>query len=392
MGILRTAYMGLCSSKHTNCDYCTCKRCDQQRAVQRAADSSSSELRSYQQRIHYLCPKPLVPRSQPVEPPKQPELSQQGHDALRVFLELHTNQMPMWETLNWRVVHRDFCTAICESATRISLRDCRADEAAGFAGLQAMRKLRSISLRDSPLVTDDFVARCLADRPCLTALDLSFCPQLTQLDVNLPELTSLKVAGTSITDEAICRLLSNCPKLRHLDVTQCNLTGISFKALASLCPMLQSLVAANCPQLTSEGLTSLAHCSTLTELNVAGNRLNDGALLNTLQHNKSLRALNVTGCTKLTDLFLEPLGWLEGSQMTVCPGLVNLNLSDCSRLTDDTIRKLSEERPHLRLLGIRARRILNSPSRAAHRLSADNADMQMAPSPLVRVRLQSNSF
>merc|ERR1719272_872119 len=353
--------MGLCSSKHTNCDYCTCKRCDQQRAVQRAADSSSSELRSYQQRIHYLCPKPLVPRSQPVELPKQPELSQQGHDALRVFLELHTNQMPMWETLNWRVVHRDFCTAICESATRISLRDCRADEAAGFTGLQAMRKLRSISLRDSPLVTDDFVARCLADRPCLTALDLSFCPQLTQLDVNLPELTSLKVAGTSITDEAIC-------------------------------PMLQSLVAANCPQLTSEGLTSLAHCSTLTELNVAGNRLNDGALLNTLQHNKSLRALNVTGCTKLTDLFLEPLGWLEGSQMTVCPGLVNLNLSDCSRLTDDTIRKLSEERPHLRLLGIRARRILNSPSRAAHRLSADNADMQMAPSPLVRVRLQSNSF
>ena len=381
--------MGLCPSKHTNCDYCTCKRCDQQRAVQRAADSSSSELRSYQQRIHYLCPKPLV-RTQPVDLPKQPELSQQGHDALRVFLELHTNQMPLWETLNWRAVHRDFCTAICESATRISLRNCRADDAAGFAGLQAMRKLRNISLRDSPLVTDEFVARCLTDRPCLTALDLSFCPQLTQLDVNLPELTSLKIAGTSITDEAICRLLSTCPKLRHLDVTQCNLTDTGFKALASLCPMLQTLVAASCPWLTSNGLIHLAHCSTLTQLNVAGCKVNDGALLSTLQHNKSLRALNVTGCTKLTDIFLEPLGWLEGSQMTVCPDLVNLNLSDCSRLTDNTIRKLSEERPQLRLLGIRARRILNSPSRAVHRLSADDADMQMAPSPLVRP--QSNSF
>jgi len=70
-------------------------------------------------------------------------------------------------------------------------------------------------------------------------------------------------------------------------------------------------------------------------------------------------------------------------EMAVCLGLATANLSDCVRLTDDSTWKLSEERPQLsmRLLGIRARRILNTPSRAAHRLTADDAVVQMMPSP-----------
>merc|ERR1711865_236620 len=156
------------------------------------------------------------------------------------------------------------------------------------------------------------------------------------------------------------------------------LTDRSFGALSELCPVLQSVVVANCWQLGNAGLVKLTR---LVELNVAGCQVDDAALLDVMQLNPSLRALNVTGCSQLTDIFLEPLSWINepSKGLTVCADLQTLNLSDCVRLTDDAIQTASRARGELRVLGVRARRILNScPRVARRRLSADS----MHTSPL----------
>ena len=72
--------------------------------------------------------------------------------------------------------------------------------------------------------------------------------------MHFPELLSLKLAGTAITDDALIRVLWNCPKLEDLDLTMCDeLTDRSFEALSEVCPMLQSVVVANCWQLCNAG-------------------------------------------------------------------------------------------------------------------------------------------
>eukprot|EP00658_Telonema_sp_P-2_P025650 TRINITY_DN20330_c0_g1_i4.p1 TRINITY_DN20330_c0_g1~~TRINITY_DN20330_c0_g1_i4.p1 ORF type:complete len:351 (-),score=56.59 TRINITY_DN20330_c0_g1_i4:494-1546(-) len=288
-------------------------------------------------------------------------LSDDGHDALMVFLSGYLSWMPGWEMSMWRGVSWDFKEWVDKSATNLSIVNCKGTRSSGYRVIHEMRALRNISMRDSPLVNNLFLAQVLANRPKLESLDLSFCSKVTKLGLECPDMTSLKVAGTHIADQDLVQVLDRCPKLMHLDVTLCpRLTWKGFAACGK-CSSLKSVSVANC-HLSDKGLSEMSKCGSLTELNVAGCDLSDESLLDVLEGNSGLTALNLTGCSHLTDKVLEPLTWTspEG-QLEACPWLETLNLSECTSLTDDKILEVTQLRPELRIFGIRARRLFRSP-------------------------------
>lgn len=73
----------------------------------------------------------------------------------------------------------------------------------------------------------------------------------------LSGLTLLSLSGTQITDEALAMLPTNHPKIRDLKLIDCSqITDAGMKSIAEL-RGLQNLFLANCTQITDEGLKHL---------------------------------------------------------------------------------------------------------------------------------------
>eukprot|EP00656_Telonema_subtile_P034910 TRINITY_DN38933_c0_g1_i1.p1 TRINITY_DN38933_c0_g1~~TRINITY_DN38933_c0_g1_i1.p1 ORF type:complete len:378 (+),score=49.81 TRINITY_DN38933_c0_g1_i1:82-1215(+) len=349
--------MGLCQAKQCQAEFCLCDNCSRMRARR------DGQLRRERDLSHSRRPTPTSEPTSPEPTQCHPQpLSAQGHLALCVFVEASLDRLTGWETFMWRAVSKDCLATVNACATSLTVPRARCS-AVGRSLLDSMPALRSLSLRNSPSINNDFVARVLKDRPLLQSLDLSFCPKVTEVNLNRTSLRHLKLAGTGISDQALSRVLEACPNLVELDVTLCSeLTPRAFKACGAY--RLRSLSVANCWQLDDTALASLAGCGTLTELNLAGCEVSDSGVLSVLQRNKQLTALNLTGCVLVTDLVLEPLVWLaEDGELEACPELETFNLSECPHVTDAKIEQLQQQRPELTLFGIRARRLLSQVSR-----------------------------
>lgn len=319
--------------------------------------------------------------------------------ALQTCFESSVANLSMWEVLLWRGVNHDFCDVVNNSAAHLTCRRCLGQSKAGSSLLNAMKNLQSINLRDSPMIDDRFVTSHLQNRSCLTALDLSFCTQITQLEIFFPdmnvsglfssELTSLKMAGTKLTDRALVRVLQSCPKLIHLDVTLCNQLSDKSLGTVGLLATLQTMALANCKQLTSAGVVRLAQCGTLTTLNLAGCSVDDEALLEVMRRNRQISAINLTHCHQLTDQWLRPLCTQPHPLLKhACRSLTSLNISDCPTVSDDAIRELIAKRPEIELLGIRSRRVA-TPRRTSRSQSGPARSCTPVDSPNCRGAMKS---
>ena len=278
--------------------------------------------------------------------------------GLRVFLEFSLPHMQTQELLTWRATSSQFTNLVNECARSISIRQCSGDNRPGSSMLNGWPQLRSISLRDSPNVTDQWLTQCLRGRPTLRKLDLTHCAQIKHVQIECDGLTSLKLTGTMVTDKTLLSILSGSPTLTHIDLTLCN--GLTDQAMTALAAhrTLQSIGLASCGQLDSTALAHLgSNLTSLRSINLAGCNVNDTLLLNILHNNPQLSAMNLTRCNEPSDEFLAELS--RGADTAYC-ALTSLNLSDCSQFSDAAIRLLAESRPQLGLLGIRARRIKTS--------------------------------
>ncbi|XP_063216861.1 S-phase kinase-associated protein 2 isoform X2 [Bacillus rossius redtenbacheri] len=146
------------------------------------------------------------------------------------------------------------------------------------------------------------------------------------------KLQFLDLSMAVISDRGLAELLQACRQLQKLSLERCALTDEVCAALGAN-HGLEVLNLSSCAGLSTAGLTLLlTGCRKLSALNVAWTGLSEEALsCLCLKLPSSVHRLNISGCRKnLSDKHVADL-------VVTCPGLTELDVSDCTSLTPDAI-------------------------------------------------------
>lgn len=160
-------------------------------------------------------------------------------------------------------------------------------------------------------------------------------------DVNWDEYNSklqyLDLSMCTISTHSLELLLSKCRKLKKLSLEHVKITDEICEEIAEN-PHLDSLNLTMCEGMTVAGVETMTlHLKKLRCLNISWTSLTAQAL-EIFVHNVTpdLLRLNIAGCRQtMTDRLLAVL-------ICRCPGLVELDISDCPKLTTDGLKILSQ--------------------------------------------------
>ncbi|XP_783241.3 dynein regulatory complex subunit 6 isoform X2 [Strongylocentrotus purpuratus] len=171
----------------------------------------------------------------------------------------------------------------------------------------------------------------------LVHLDLSGCPQITvngykNISGGCPKLQHLIINDCyTLRDDMIVAVAANCHNIRcisflytpnitdvalkalavHRKLQQiriegnCKITDASFKLLGRYCVDLRHIYVSDCPRITDAALKSLATCRNINVLNVADCiRISDNGVRNLVEgpSGPKLREMNLTNCVRVTDV------------------------------------------------------------------------------------------
>ena len=134
-----------------------------------------------------------------------------------------------------------------------------------------------------------------------------------------------------VTKSLLIRLGTECPNLRSLDVSDTTVTDSAVMALAQICSTLTSLNISSCPNITDKSVVIIAQKSLrLNKLYLRQNdRVTNSTICAVAKSCPALTALDVSYCPKITDSAL-----IFTSQ--TCRYLVRLNVMGCENVSEET--------------------------------------------------------
>eukprot|EP01117_Protostelium_nocturnum_P020047 TRINITY_DN8855_c0_g1_i2.p1 TRINITY_DN8855_c0_g1~~TRINITY_DN8855_c0_g1_i2.p1 ORF type:complete len:848 (+),score=159.19 TRINITY_DN8855_c0_g1_i2:317-2860(+) len=256
------------------------------------------------------------------------------------------------------------------------------------------KTLKSLSLSGCVKLGDETIYEIADFCPNLEYLDISRCKDVTVSIGKLAEkCTKMKgfcLSGClAIPEQAILTIINKCPDLESLEL------GLMYKAtnevISSLtkgCLNLKKLNLQRCDQISDESLYSLSHLSEMDTLNLQESRVTDKTLKELMQMLPRIQKLNISNCKNLNcdplDIIsryynsLESLSFQWGSKFSLtslpsltkrgkcclkkvdfrecksitdeficalasfCPKLEELWLDSCSKLSDQSVNKISQ--------------------------------------------------
>jgi F-box and leucine-rich repeat protein GRR1 len=262
--------------------------------------------------------------------------------------------------------------------TLIKIMQVLSREEPTFTYAQFIRRLNFISVGSE--MTDSIFGR-LAPCARLERLTLVGCSNLSD-DViartvpSFPNLVAIDLSGVdSVTDTTVSAIADNCRKLQGINLLNCRqVSSISIGALADKCPLLRRVKLSGLVDLTDEPVSALAIEGTLLlEIDLNGcKKLSDRAVRDIWTHSHSMREMRLSHCAELTDLAFPapqnirdlPPGPNPFPESNRHPGsdlpplrlsrplehLRMLDLTNCSRITDDAVEGIVSAAPRLRNL------------------------------------------
>ncbi|KAJ3778945.1 RNI-like protein [Lentinula raphanica] len=217
----------------------------------------------------------------------------------------------------------------------------------------------------------------------LERLTLVNCHQLSEAAIlqtlsRFPNLVAVDLTGVASTsDEAIVGLASVAKRLQGINLTGCkHVSDKGVMALAANCHLLRRVKLSGLEDLTDKPLRALFRsCSLLLEIELSNCKLvTDMAIRDSWTHSTHMREMRLSHCSELTDTaFPAPIkrDMKGGSEPTVNPFasstsdstdlpplIVNrtfehlrmLDLTACSKVTDDAIEGIVSHAPKIRNL------------------------------------------
>jgi len=224
-----------------------------------------------------------------------------------------------------------------------------------FGRLAPCTRLERLTLVGCSNLSDDVISRTVPGFPSLVAIDLS--------------------GVDSVTDRTIFAVADSCRKLQGINLLGCKrVSSASILALADKCSLLRRVKLSGVVDLTDEPVSALAiKGSLLLEIDLNGcKKLSDRAVRDIWTHSHNMREMRLSNCVELTDLAFPapqnirdlPPGPNPFPPFTRLPPsdlpplrlsrplehLRMLDLTSCSKITDDAVEGIVSASPRLRNL------------------------------------------
>ncbi|KAJ8705043.1 hypothetical protein PYW08_012363 [Mythimna loreyi] len=177
-------------------------------------------------------------------------------------------------------------------------------------------------------LSKDAIGRILARKPVIVRLASSEIGEWHP--PTLPEASRihyLDLSMSTVDVSTLNNLLQSCPSLKKLSLESVQLEDSSCELIGK-CSNLETLNLTMALGVTAEGLKSvLEGCNSLLSLNISWCSLSEAALeVLVTTAPQRLQRLNIGGARIMTDDIIERL-------VCRCPRLLELDISDCGRLT-----------------------------------------------------------
>lgn len=156
--------------------------------------------------------------------------------------------------------------------------------------------------------------------------------------------------------KSLRELVNGIPNLESLNLSGCyNLSDSALdtafnKDLASL----KSLNLSLCKDVTDSSLGRIAtHCKNLEVLELGGcTKITNTGLLLISWGLKKIRSLNLRSCWQISDHGIGHLTGIKGQPSTGAKTLNRISLQDCQKLTDESLKHISEGLPHIEQINL----------------------------------------
>ncbi|PRP87161.1 hypothetical protein PROFUN_01423 [Planoprotostelium fungivorum] len=197
--------------------------------------------------------------------------------------------------------------------------------------------LKSLCLRHTR-VTDESIQNITELCSDLRILDLSWCSRITNQsaqtigDKKYPNLFALNLWGcTALTDGGLSHLCRNLPKLSSLTLSEC--TGLTDQSIISIIAMAANVTSLNlwgCQSLSPASIQLLLrHSPKMQTLGLSYcSQINDAALEGISQKVSQLKAIQFEQCNGVTNKTIASMG---------SKTLTTINLRRCSLVTSEGI-------------------------------------------------------
>ena len=188
---------------------------------------------------------------------------------------------------------------------------------------------------------------------CVASLHLrrpnpTLFPSLVRRGIKKVQVLSLR--------KSLRELVNGIPNLESLDLSGCY--NLSDSALDSAfnrdIASLKTLNLSLCKEITDSSLGRIAqYCKNLEELQLGGcTKITNTGLLLISWGLKKIRRLNLRSCWQISDHGIGHLTGIKGQPSTGAKTLVSISLQDCQKLSDESLRYISEGLPDIRELNL----------------------------------------
>ncbi|RDD38315.1 F-box/LRR-repeat protein 4 [Trichoplax sp. H2] len=194
---------------------------------------------------------------------------------------------------------------------------------------------------------------------------------IKKLEYRCPKLIRISLKNCSkVTAKAIKCLAEAFNALQYLDLSNCYMACKDdvLSCIGNNCAQLRQLILDGCSMITDTGIKNFCQCyakanrdrKLLRKLSLVNTQITDAGLREVLQTFRLLSTLSVSGCRDIVDPFcsfipqkkLFSLSILDLSNTgindisvdhitTLCPGLHDINISNCDNVTDVTITTIN---------------------------------------------------
>ena len=173
-------------------------------------------------------------------------------------------------------------------------------------------------------------------------------PSLVRRGIKKVQVLSLR--------KSLRELVNGIPNLESLNLSGCyNLSDSALDtAFNRDLPSLQRLNLSLCKDVTDNSLGRIAtHCKNLETLELGGcTKISNTGLLLISWGLKRIKSLNLRSCWQISDCGIAHLAGMDGKPNTGAFSLERLSLQDCQKLSDESLRYISEGLTRVRAVNL----------------------------------------